>query len=304
MTYYIYIPRHFGCMLEYYMNCVYEVLCNNNIETIIIKNNDEYNTICDNINTTNDILLVLTVGSTIQFFNRSKFENIVVFNSETLSIKHLQSLYRKVFCHPKIKWWVEYQHSNIKYLESIGRDPKTTYFIPFIWHPIPQHSITHSLNNNVKKDIDILFYGATNKRRIVAIENLKENTNLNVQWKSGLKYDNLYYNILRSKIVLVVFYYPNNRCIDFYRIAPIVYLKTHIVHEDISELERKYWVESGQEDIFKYITFCKYDNIVDKCSELLKDPEKLIELGELCYEHKKENYSLSKIFPIDKLKTG
>ena len=60
------------------MNCVYEVLSKNNIEIKIIKNNDEYNTVYDNINTTNDILLVLMVGSTIQFFNRSKFENIVV----------------------------------------------------------------------------------------------------------------------------------------------------------------------------------------------------------------------------------
>ena len=302
MTYYIYIPVYIANILQYYMNSVYEVLCNNNIEIKIIRDDGEYNTVCDNINTTNDILLVLMVGSTIQFFNRSKFENIIVFNSETLSKKHLQSLYRKVFCHPKIKWWIEYQHSNIKYLESIGRDPKTTCLVPFIWNPIPQYSITHSLNNNVKKDIDILFYGAENNRRTAIIKNLKGNTNLNVQWKSGLKDDKLYYNILRSKIVLVVFFYPYNLCIDFYRIAPIVYLKTHIVHEDISDLERESWIESGQEDIFKYITFCKYDNIVDKCCELLKDPEKLIELGELCYEHKKENYSLNKMFPIDKLK--
>jgi hypothetical protein len=279
------------------MNSVYEVLCSNNIETVITSDYNN-NTI---IKSTSDVLLIWMVWCNEEFLKTTKFENIIFFNSDPLSREKLRCMYKNVFCHPKIKLWIDYQHSNIKYLESIGRDPKTTHLIPFIWHPISTN-ISSILNNNVKKDIDILFYGSPNERRTAVIENLKENTNLNIQWKSGLENDDLYYNILRSKIVLVVFFYPNNRCIDFYRIAPIVYLKTHIVHEDISDLERERWIESGQEDIFKYITFCKYDNIVDKCCELLKDPEKLIELGELCYEHKKENYSLSKIFPVDKLK--
>ena len=236
--YYIYYPflndseskKNWASGFINYMNAIYDILkeCKLNVQKT------------DNLKQINCDDICLVWGPFMQECNRKlNCNNIILFNSESLVHGRITVLKYNIN-KPKIKMWVDYQHSNINYLKKKSSESSNVSFemVPFIWHPINNNLMPQQNLNNIEKDIDILFYGALNDRRNKMISMIKDKGGINHCYNNNLVEKELVSYILRSKIVLVVFYYPNNKCIDFYRISTIVYLKTHIVHEDISELER------------------------------------------------------------------
>ena len=185
---------------------------------------------------------------------KSRFPSTVILNTEqviNISEHWSNSLFEWI---ANFETW-DYSNSNINFLKSQGiTDIK---FLSIGYHP----KLTRIKKSEIQ-DIDILFYGSMNDRRLQVINKLKScsiNVNL-IFGVYGEKRDNL---ISRSKIVLNLHRYD----LKIFEIVRVFYLMTNskaVVSEVAQDTDINPIYMGG-------IYSTDYDCIAESCNELLQN---------------------------------
>ena len=185
---------------------------------------------------------------------------IIFYNSESLV------LYDKI-----VKWtkdprvimvW-DYAYNNIDYLKKFNTNVDH-FFVP------PSYSPTFIIEpKSIKKDIDVLFYGAFKRRRLAIKRQFEKNKGMVSRWgetfvNHKMKYD----SIRRAKIVIIIHSYKEDLPIDYFRMGELISNKFFFIHEMPQESERCLY------DKYKnYVVFAKYEDLLETCVKYLKETQ-------------------------------
>ena len=161
----------------------------------------------------------------------------------------------------------DYSPANIEYLATLGL-PRPTHvpigYVPELTRIAP-----------AAEDIDVLFYGMPSERRYAVLRDLHDR-GLRVKWLLGALGASRDAWIARSKIVLNVHYWEAK----IFEIARVSYLLANrrvVVSERGADPTLERDLESG-------VAFADYDELVDRCVELLGDERARRELAERGYQ--------------------
>jgi len=113
-------------------------------------------------------------------------------------------------------------------INTYHKDNIVSYLVPNGYHPCLEYE-----NPIVapEKDIDILFYGSLNSRRQEIFSKLKEKYNVVY---GNFKLDEMTELLKRTKIIPIIFSYDTDKCVDFYRLAPLLSNNCFVIHEEPS----------------------------------------------------------------------
>ena len=161
----------------------------------------------------------------------------------------------------------DYSQANVEYLAALGL-PRPTY-VPIAYVP----ELTRIAP--APEDIDVLFYGALNGRRYAILRELPDR-GLRVKWLPGTYGASRDAWIARSKIVLNLHYFEA-KIFAIVRISYLLANRRAVVSEHSADptLER---------DLASGIAFADYDELVDRCVELVGDERARRELAERGYQ--------------------
>lgn len=226
--------------------------------------------------------IVLTYPNNYKLLNNIDC-SIILYNSECVLLDINQHI-KNIIKDKRIKTVWDYTYKNINILNI-----KNHILMPLGYCPIKYYDLPH---NN--KDIDILFYGATNpirhKRRYDIMSKLY-NLKKNIVWVETFNdIDTKIKALSMSKIVLIIHAYKEDLPIDYFRMNELIHNKIFFImetpqKEDI-ELYNKYK---------NYIIFSDYDNIINTTLFYLNktenEREKIVNDLHLFY---KENESIEK----------
>lgn len=162
-------------------------------------------------------------------------------------LSNFKTEYRRTLRSCRYIW--DFSEANIEYLEKCGI--KATY------KPIGFHPKMRRIKSDTKKDIDILFYGSTNPRRLKILNELaKKHTVKTLFGVYGPERDAY---ISRAKIVLGIHFYQA-RLFDEVRTTFLMNNGIFTVLEDTPH--RKY------DDVLVY---AEYDKLVETCEYYLEN---------------------------------
>lgn len=191
----------------------------------------------------------------------------------------------------KIKYIGDYTYKNLNKFKTLLPNIETNILCPLfhknfiINNPIKKINENNILNDN----IDILFFGSLNNRRIKIKNDLNEyfkNKNLNIIF--CYDYENTLYYFKKSKIVLVINFYEEDFPIDYYRITQLICNKVFIIHEDVQKEDKK---SNEYKLLSKSLVFTEYDDICKTCEKYLNISEnKKNEITEKTFECFKNNF--------------
>ena len=182
----------------------------------------------------------------------------------------------------------DYSQENIKYLEKTY-NLKNLFYVPVLYSPTLQTITSFKIN----KPIDILFLGSLNKRRENIIKKLHMNKNYIIEVGNyNIWNEKRDYLVDRSKIVLNIHYYENS-ILETTRISYLLANKAFV----ISESGRDKILNNQMEGL---IIFSSYNNLVDTCSNYLKNPELCQQIAENGYNQFKQKKYLD-VIPINQL---
>jgi hypothetical protein len=161
----------------------------------------------------------------------------------------------------------DYSQANIEYLAALGL-PRPTY-VPIAYVP----ELTRIAP--AAEDIDILFYGALNGRRYAVLKELHDR-GLRVKWLPGVYGKSRDAWIARSKVVLNLHYFEA-KIFAIVRVSYLLANRRAVVSEHSADptLER---------DLASGIAFANYNELVDRCVELVSDERARRELAERGYQ--------------------
>ena len=161
----------------------------------------------------------------------------------------------------------DYSQANVEYLAARGL-PRPAYvpigYVPELTRIAP-----------VPEDIDVLFYGALNGRRYAVLRELHER-GLRVKWLPGTYGASRDAWIARSKIVLNLHYFEA-KIFAIVRVSYLLANKRAVVSEHSAN-------PSLERDLASGIAFADYDELVDRCVELVGDERARRELAERGYQ--------------------
>ena len=280
----------------YFIYSIYTILKQTvDIEIISDLNILEKNDIC--------FLFITNISYRNMNLNDLKCDKVILINSETYYGAYGKTQ-RKIFNNKKIKLWIDYTYKNKIPYDNHRKEQRNFMVIPFLCDPLPpcfKKFDEPSIQSKFTKDIDILFYGWTPENRQHRRSKIKQEfetyKDLNICWTSCLKGENLLEHILRSKVVLVVHFYEDDKPLDIYRISYIIRLKTPIIHEDIQD-EDKNGLDNCK---LKYINFVPYDKIISTSLEYVKNYEKYKHIAEECYNYHDKHNNLRKCLPVKEI---
>lgn len=164
----------------------------------------------------------------------------------------------------------DYSKKNIDALQKLGIT-KNIHHVPVGYNPcltrIPKSEI---------EDIDVLFYGSMNQRRQNILQKLKD-AGLIVETLFGVYGTERDEYISRSKVIVNIHYYDSN-IFEQVRVSYLLANKKAVVSECSDSTEE-------DEDIKSAVALVSYDQIVDKCSELVRSDELRKVLEEKGFEY-------------------
>jgi tetratricopeptide (TPR) repeat protein len=161
----------------------------------------------------------------------------------------------------------DYSQANIERLAAMGL-PRPTYvpigYVPELTRIAP-----------AAEDIDVLFYGASYQRRYAVLKDLRDR-GLRVKWLSGVYGPSRDAWIARSKIVLNIHYWEA-KIFEITRVSYLLANRRAVVSERGADPTLERDLESG-------VAFADYDELVDRCVQLLGDERARRELAERGYQ--------------------
>jgi hypothetical protein len=161
----------------------------------------------------------------------------------------------------------DYSQANIERLAALGL-PRAAYvpigYVPELTRIAP-----------APEDIDVLFYGASYERRYAVLRDLHDR-GLRVKWLSGVYGANRDAWIARSKIVLNLHYWEA-KIFEIVRVSYLLANRRAVVSERGAD-------PSSERDLQSGIAFADYDELVDRCVELLGDERARRALAERGYQ--------------------
>ncbi len=161
----------------------------------------------------------------------------------------------------------DYSQANIEYLAALGL-PRPTYvpigYVPELTRITP-----------AAEDIDVLFYGALNGRRYAVLRDLHDR-GLRVKWLSAVYGASRDAWIARSKIVLNIHYWEA-KIFEITRVSYLLANRRAVVSERGADPTVERDLESG-------VAFANYDELVDRCVELVGDERARCDLAERGYQ--------------------
>ncbi len=162
----------------------------------------------------------------------------------------------------------DYSPKNVAALKKLGIEAK--------WVPIRYMPRMTKNFPVVEQDIDVLFYGSTNKRRVKILDEISAK-GLNVRRVFGVygaERDEL---IARSKVVLNLHYFDEG-IFEIFRCAHLFANSKCVVGETGTDL----LLESLYKDS---AVFCERADIADTCEFLLRKPKKIGEIERQAFEY-------------------
>jgi hypothetical protein len=161
----------------------------------------------------------------------------------------------------------DYSPANIEYLAALGL-PRPTYvpigYVPELTRIAP-----------AREDIDVLFYGMPSERRYAVLRDLHDR-GLRVKWLLGALGASRDAWIARSKIVLNVHYWEA-KIFEIARVSYLLANRRAVVSESGGDPTLERGLESG-------VAFADYNELVDRCVELLGDERARRDLAERGYQ--------------------
>ena len=234
------------------INCLKDIFDKKNIECEILENSNKklY---------TKDILII--ISGIIHFIELSNYKDnkIIIINSESVNVKKNESYLNKYINNPNVIQIWDYSIKNINRLKELTNIP--CYYVP-ITYDLYFEKI-YDLLPGITKEIDICLYGCKgghDSRRNKILNPLKA-LGYNIWVGSAIGNENLAKILNMSKIVIIVHYYEDDICIDYYRLCSLISNKIFTIHEKPSDDQ---WDPKMDKLLFEY-----YDNLVDSCSKYL-----------------------------------
>ena len=210
----------------------------------------------------NDDDIIIIISGVIDYVKNNFSKNkIIIINSESicLGVKSLPYLNSYINNPNLLEVW-DYSKKNINKFKQIT-DIKVHYF------PLTYHSYFESMYNldlNKKKDIDICLYGCQgpkDSRRSIILDKFRKDK-YNVFAGSVENNIELGKILSRSKIVIIIHYYKDDLCIDYYRLYGLLSNKIFTIHEKPSD--------DQMEESMNKILFVDYDNLFETCKKYLE----------------------------------
>ena len=161
----------------------------------------------------------------------------------------------------------DYSQANVEYLAAMGLARPS--YVPIGYVPEPTRIA------EAPEDIDVLFYGALNGRRYAVLRELHDR-GLRVKWLPGAYGASRDAWIARSKVVLNLHYFEA-KIFAIVRVSYLLANRRAVVSEHSADptLER---------DLVSGIAFADYDELADRCVELVGDERARRELAERGYQ--------------------
>lgn len=189
-----------------------------------------------------------------------QMEQVTDRNSHLINFPEYMDVLRNAY-----QVW-DYSQSNIKALQAKG-------ISRLIHVPIGHHKVIEILRRDVKKDIDVLFYGGLNQRRIEILNKLR---------LKGLivgVFDSLYGTarneyIERSKIIINIHFFENMNVLEEARLSFLLSNRCFIISET-----------SDHDPYHGGVIFCPASELADACFHYAKvDAEVREKIAEIGYE--------------------
>jgi hypothetical protein len=142
-------------------------------------------------------------------------------------------------------------HDKYENISDFFRKHPNSYYVPFAYHPYLEQG---NVKEKIVKDIDILFLGSINHRRMSIINSLKDK-GLKVFYGAGYTRDEHISLINRSKIYLNIHYYGEDSAMESARISLAICQSAFVISEpSIIESENKLFnkfllISSNTEDL-------------------------------------------------------
>ena len=111
-------------------------------------------------------------------------------------------------------------------MKTYERKDLRSYLVPNGYHPCLEYN-----KIKCKKDIDLLLYGHVSERRKKIWAPLKKKYKV-VEGNFNMKQMNEL--LQRTKIVPIIFSYETDKCVDFYRLMPLLSNNCFVIHEEPS----------------------------------------------------------------------
>ncbi len=209
-------------------------------------------------------------------------KEIIYINTEQLKFTNNQwlSTISSIANQNKVLW--DYSKSNINYLKNRNPNVKALFL------KIGYHKILNKIENKNYKDkcIDFLFYGSINQRRLIILEKLTS-YGINLKHVFGVYGSELDKLISDSKFILNLHYYES-KILESIRLFYLITNKVPILTE-ISDST------VDDQDFKSFTYYAEYENLLDKCIELLNYDYSLIMDETLIKNKKFKTRSQSKI---------
>lgn len=195
------------------------------------------------------------------YFQKSHNIRIFIINVDPVKVfNHFQPFNSIANGSKNITYILDYQSENINYFNENNQNEKLKIkYLPAMQNTYFVNLFKENMVNTIEKDIDILFYGSLSPRRIKIIEELKKK--YNVYYYGYGPFNILVPLIQRSKIVLNIYNYENNKPFEYYRISFLLSNNIFFITETPSDID--FEIEPQLIDYSKYLVHAEYDKLVD-----------------------------------------
>ena len=199
---------------------------------------------------------------------------IILINPE-----HYQNLNPNIlqFINRKENYYIwDFSPTNIIEIKKAYPNSKT-FYLPLLYNPYLENYYKQSIKKSIEyqdKDIDILFMGTMNKRRIQILDELKKTYKIKIiVIEDRLSNKEIFDLIENSKLVLNIFYYEVF-VFDYYRNALL--LSNHILMVSETPYNVNTITEPNLKDFETHLLLCDYENIINTVKKTLeKTPEEI-----------------------------
>ena len=244
---------------QLYRECLTKVIkevFNYSIELIydfkLLENNTDTIIIC-NITSINDELLDI-----FEKYNSKK----IIINTEYYENFNISKYFDFINNKPNF-YLFEYNILNINYIKNTNKNIDY-HFIPLCYNSFIEDYYSSRIVKKKynEKDIDILFFGSSCKRRQKILNSLRKKYKLSIYKKYNDNSNTELCNLIeRSKIVLNIMYYDNNIIFDYYRNSFILSTRTLLITEKSSS--KDYNIEDGLLELENNIINVEYNKIIE-----------------------------------------